>query len=243
MPTGIAVDRGPAGDEARAVERLVLVEPRAVDDPGEHLARIEGNRGGPLRRCRAARPGRKTARRPGRGRSGAELAPVEPSDDLAAEADRVELVDGEVVGETRDPRVHRAPPNSSSVEVLAGGHLHQRGAAEEDLRRLFDHDDVVAHPGHVGARPRSSCRRRARPSGSRPPSAGSGRGRSGLPGMNSSAWVGRSAPPDSTRFTTGSRFSRAMSRAPQGLAQREGVASRRLGPSGRWRRRGTRCRR
>ena len=33
------------------------------------------------------------------------------------------------------------------------------------------------------------------------------------PGMNSSAWAGRSAPPDSTRLMTGSRFWRAMSEA------------------------------
>ena len=33
------------------------------------------------------------------------------------------------------------------------------------------------------------------------------------PGTNSSAWDGRSAPPDSTRFTTGSRLTRAISSA------------------------------
>ena len=32
-------------------------------------------------------------------------------------------------------------------------------------------------------------------------------------GTNRSAWVGRSAPPDSTRFITGSRLSRAISSA------------------------------
>jgi hypothetical protein len=32
-------------------------------------------------------------------------------------------------------------------------------------------------------------------------------------GTNRSAWVGRSAPPDSTRFTTGSRLTRAISSA------------------------------
>src|SRR5215469_4166182 len=33
------------------------------------------------------------------------------------------------------------------------------------------------------------------------------------PGTNRSAWVGRSAPPDSTRFITGSRLTRAISSA------------------------------
>ena len=36
-----AVDRRPAGHQRRPVERLVLLEPRAVDDAGQHLARVE----------------------------------------------------------------------------------------------------------------------------------------------------------------------------------------------------------
>ena len=37
------------------------------------------------------------------------------------------------------------------VALLARGHLHQRWPAEEHFRALFDHYDVVAHPGDVGA--------------------------------------------------------------------------------------------
>jgi hypothetical protein len=35
------------------------------------------------------------------------------------------------------------------VGHLAGRHLHERRATEEDLRATLDHDDVVRHPGHV----------------------------------------------------------------------------------------------
>ena len=37
------------------------------------------------------------------------------------------------------------------VGVLAGGHLHQRRPAQEDLRLVADEDVVVAHPRLVGA--------------------------------------------------------------------------------------------
>ena len=36
------------------------------------------------------------------------------------------------------------------VGLLAGGHLHQRRTAEEDLGLPLDHHGVVAHPRHVG---------------------------------------------------------------------------------------------
>ncbi len=87
----IAVDRRPAGDEARAVARLVLVEARAVDDAREHLARVE----------RHAQVDRRDAEQlvgvvhrlvRGAAGRGTELAPVEVGDDLAADADAVELV-------------------------------------------------------------------------------------------------------------------------------------------------------
>ncbi len=43
------------------------------------------------------------------------------------------------------------------------------------------------------------------------------------PVMNTSAWVGRSAPPDSTRLMSGIRFSRAMSWARSDLARVTGL--------------------
>ena len=90
-------------------------------------------------------------RRAGATRPGAALAVVQPADDLAAEADAVELVDGEVVGEPADPRVHLGAAERLVVALLAGRHLHERWPAEEHLRALLDHHDVVAHARHVRA--------------------------------------------------------------------------------------------
>ena len=84
-------------------------------------------------------------------RTGAALALVEAAHDLAAEPDAVELVDCEVVGKTADPRVHLGAAERLVVALLAGRHLHQRRTAEEDLRALLDHHDVVAHARHVRA--------------------------------------------------------------------------------------------
>ncbi len=80
-----------------------------------------------------------------------QLAPAEVGDDLPADADAVELVRGEVVGEPGHARVHVRPAERLVVGVLAGGHLDQRRAAEEDLGLLVDEHRVVAHAGDVGA--------------------------------------------------------------------------------------------
>ena len=53
----VAVDLGQPGDERRAVARLELVELAVVDDPGEHVARVERARAGRPTGCRAARSG------------------------------------------------------------------------------------------------------------------------------------------------------------------------------------------
>ena len=46
--------------------------------------------------------------------------------------------------------VHVGAAEGLVVALLAGRHLHQRRAAEEHLRALVDHHDVVAHAGDVG---------------------------------------------------------------------------------------------
>ena len=146
----VAVDARPAGDERGAVQRLVLVEPAAVDDAGEHLARVE--RLAQVGRREVEQPVGVEQRRVGGARGpGAALAPVEVAHDLAADPDRVELVDGEVVGAARGAGVHRGAAERLVVGVLAGGHLDQRRAGQEDLAAPVDHDDVVAHAGHVRA--------------------------------------------------------------------------------------------
>ena len=61
------------------------------------------------------------------------------------------LVLGQLIGETADPGVHLGAAERLVVAVLAGRHLDQRWAAEEDLRALFDQHDVVAHTRDVRA--------------------------------------------------------------------------------------------
>ncbi len=146
----VPVELGPPGDERCAVARLELVEVAVVDDAGEHVARIEGD----------AQVGRRdpdqlllvVARRPASTpRWRAELAVVEAAHDAAPDPQGIGLVDGVVIGETADASVHVGAAQALVVAVLAGGHLHERRTAEEHLRALLDHHDVVAHAGHVGA--------------------------------------------------------------------------------------------
>ena len=173
-----AVQLRPPGDERGAVERLELVErpavalARPVDDPQDHLARVErllevrrdqveqalgvgvglGEAGpwsprisGDFALRRAESPGREAGSPAAKRR----LPAVQPGDDPPPDPDRVVLVLGEVVGEAGDPGVHLGAAERLVVGLLAGRHLHQRRAAEEDLRAAADEDGVVAHAGDV----------------------------------------------------------------------------------------------
>ncbi len=87
----------------------------------------------------------------GLGRSRPELSPVEVGHDVTPDPDGIDLVDGEVVPQTRYPGVHVRPAQSFVICVFAGRHLHQGGrAAEEHLGLLVHQDCVIAHTGHVG---------------------------------------------------------------------------------------------
>ena len=138
----------PPRDQARSVEGLVFVELRTVDGAGQDLARVERdlNVGGhdteDLVRVEAGRGG-------GAGRGRAELAPVDPGHDGAAEADGVPLVGSQVVRQPGGPGVHLRATEFLVAGFLAGGHLHQRRAAEEHLGLAVHEHGVVAHAGHV----------------------------------------------------------------------------------------------
>ena len=148
-PDRVAVDGRPPGDQAGAVEGLELVEAGAVDHPGQDLAGVEGDLG--VGRGDAQQLVGVVDRLVGRqGRARPPLAPVQPAHDLAAQADGVDLVDGQVVGQAGHPGVHGGPAQLLVGRLLAGGHLHQRRPAQEDLGPLLDHHDVVAHARDVG---------------------------------------------------------------------------------------------
>ena len=155
----VAVDGGPAGDQTGSVERLELVEARAVDHPGQHLAGVEGDLGvgrGDAEQFVGVVDRRSSA---GMARAGPVLPPVEAAHDLAAEPDGVDLVGGQVVGQAGHPGVHGGAAQLLVVGLLAGGHLDQGRAAQEDLGPLLDHHDVVAHARARRRRRRWSCRR------------------------------------------------------------------------------------
>ena len=144
------MDRRPAGDQAGAVSRLVFAEPGAVHDPGQDLAGID--RDPEVGRGEAQQFLAIVERFIGRAaRPGPELAPPEVGHDLAADAQAVTFVDGELVAEAGHLGVHPRAAELLVVGVLAGGHLHQRRAAEEHLGLPVDQHRVVAHAGHVGA--------------------------------------------------------------------------------------------
>ena len=105
--------------------------------------------------------------------------------------------------------MHLGAAEALVVALLAGRHLHERRTTEEHLRALLDHHDVVAHARHVGAarggvaeHDRDRRDRRARQAGDVAERLAAG--------DEDLALVGRSAPPDSTRWSSGRRFSWAI---------------------------------
>ena len=146
----VAVDARPARDERAAIQRLVLVEAAAVDDPGEDLTRVDRDAevGGSEIEQLVLVVDRRVG---GTARTATALAVIEVSDDLPAEPKRIELIDGEIVRASGQARVHAGAAERLVVGVLTGRHLHQRRPGEEDLRPTVDHDRVVAHPGDVRA--------------------------------------------------------------------------------------------
>ena len=128
-PIGIAVDGGPSGDQAGAVQGLELVEPGAVDHPGQDLAGVERDLG--VGRRDAQELVRVVDRVVGRlARPRSVLAPVEPAHDLAPEPDGVDLVGGQVVGQARHPGVHRG-----AAQLLVGRTPHRWPSSPVAVRR------------------------------------------------------------------------------------------------------------
>ena len=83
----VAVDRGPAADQRGAVAGLELLEPRAVDDPGDRPRARRRAGAGPGSPGRAARRGRGPARSGAASGPGPALRQLRWRHDLAAHAD------------------------------------------------------------------------------------------------------------------------------------------------------------
>ena len=150
MPTGNPQIEPQPHTSLAAVERLELLEPAAVEHPGDDLAHVERH---PHvgRRATEQLVGVVQRRVGGLARARAELAPAEVAHDLAADPQRVQLVDGEVVRQAARARVHLGAAERLLVDDLVDRHLHQRRAAEVDRAAALHHHHVVAHAGDVGA--------------------------------------------------------------------------------------------
>lgn len=149
----LAVDGGEARDEGGAEVALELCKLGAVDDAGNDFAHGHGLAqvgGGDAEELVGVveRLGEGLC---GRNRGGGLLGPVEVGDAAAGEGDCVGVVDGEVVGDARDGRVHLAAAEILVGDDLARGGLDQRRAGQEDVALLLDDDALVAHGRHVGA--------------------------------------------------------------------------------------------
>ncbi len=98
-------------------------------------------------------PSRSSASNSGAGASGHVACglPAERADQLARDGERARVVGGDVLGETRDGRVHVGAAERLVGRDLAGRGLQQRRPGEECARPPAHHDHVVAEPGHVRA--------------------------------------------------------------------------------------------
>ena len=149
-PHRIALDSRPATDERLTVELLELVEARAVDDPGDHLARvdlrsvIDGDQAVEIGRIGDRRLGLGDLPRAQRRRG------VQVAHDLAGDRERV-LVGGRVViSDARLPCVDVGAPELLAGHLLPGRRLHERRAADEDRAGAAHDHGLVAHRRDVG---------------------------------------------------------------------------------------------
>ena len=81
----------------------------------------------------------------------AATRPLEGVDDGADDLQGVVVVVGQVVDDAGRARVDVAAAEVLGADLLAGGRLHQRRAAEEDRALVLDDHRLVAHRRHVGA--------------------------------------------------------------------------------------------
>ena len=152
----VPVEAREAGHDRSGVALLELVEPRAVHDPGDDLAHVVRHADvGVDDAVELARVVARVLRRGHVERS--RLGGVQRRDDGAREPQRVIVVFGHVVGDAGQPRVHVGAAQFLGGDLLAGGRLHQRRAAEEDRPRAADDDRFVRHRGHVGAAGRAGA--------------------------------------------------------------------------------------
>jgi len=200
------VQRSPASHQAIAVERLVFVESRAIQHAGQHFINVcrhlqigpERPPAGLRRRSAALRP--------------RNWAPVQP----CANSGWRQSADRALARRVRRSPDSRKGPETRGVHVgaaelfvgrlLARRHLHQRRPTQKDVRPVFDEHGVIAtSPGCKLHRP-SSCPKTSAIVGIPAAECSVSSRKTAPPGTTISACRGKSAPPLSTKNTSGKRF-------------------------------------
>ena len=175
-------DAGEAAHQSGAVKMLELVKLAAVDDPADHLAHLIG---------RADVVGDDAVKLVGvelrldrLGDVDVDLLhPIEASDDVADDRQRMVVIVGDMVDHPRAPPVHLGPAQLLGRDHLAGRRLDQRRTGQEDRALVADdHALVRTSPGHRRRR-RCSCPSRRR--------SGRCRGSTSAPGCRRSGRNGR----------------------------------------------------
>ncbi len=151
IPTGYPSIRAQPQIECLPVQRLELVEARAVDDSRDHLAWIE------LRTMVVGDEAVQLVRVCDRGLGAGELprwfrpSPVRIGDDPPRDRECMFVRGRVVVCDPRLPGVDVGAAELLRGHVLAGRCLHERRAADEDRARSAHDHGLVAHRGDVRA--------------------------------------------------------------------------------------------
>ena len=146
---GHAVEPGEACNQGLAIEFLELVELRAVNQAGNHLADIVGRAN--IRRHDTVQLGRVIGRLTRIGEVEIDLLDrVERADNPARRVQGVLVIGGVMVGDARDAGMDIGPAQILGGDHLARGGLHQRRTGQEDRALLADNHRLVGHGRHIG---------------------------------------------------------------------------------------------
>lgn len=143
----VAVNGGKAGHKSGTEVTLELGELGAINDTsndfsnGDRLPQVGGGNTEELLRVIEG-----FGKGLGRRLSGSRLCrPIEVANRPPGECDGVGIIDGQIVRDTRDGRVHLSTTELLSADDFSSGSLDQRRTSQEDVALLLHNDGLVTH--------------------------------------------------------------------------------------------------